>query len=361
MKHGFLSASLILLLGLFGCVPQSNTVARPADQVGRNSTQAPSESEGEKPSEGNEGTTGASPTPSDPGSSSPSVDPPSGDTPVGNTDPPVVSDPGPPVAGAPVSLRLNLTKGLEVKYKSTETLSMQMPGAPDQGKPMEKTVDLVAKVTDVANGSAKIEFTSNFKGSMDPSKKDGSAKVSVMFNPLGKPSNLKYLTGTRRDAQSAGIDADTGFLNVSYPENPVKPGDKWSHTFDAKDNIQAMMPMPGATIANSVMTTNFTLKSVDLANGTAVLAVTSTGAPQISMKMPDMSKMPDSVKNDPKVKNMPKSMTISIKVNGTGTIIVDVKTGLPQQIDFDMTQVISNPMGGGNMTQKMKATTKKVS
>src|SRR5262249_3487731 len=117
-------------------------------------------------------------------------------------------------------------------------------------------------------------------------------KVTAMFDEQGTPSDVKYsgaASGSqpmlKAQASNAGIDMDTGFFGISYPKNAVKPGDTWTHSFDFSDSIPKMPMMGKAKWSNQIVTTKFTLKSVDNATGTAYIAIKIDASPSMNVKV----------------------------------------------------------------------------
>lgn len=365
---GILGISVMATILATGCVPKSSTVVEPVKQSTENTSEQESDVTGPESTESPGGANGANTTlnspPTNPGAEATAN--PDVPAPADGTESP--SNPNPASGGGAVTLRLTMNKGAEMKYQSTsETKSPMMGGmGGGEAKPLVTSTDTVVKVIDVNNGKSKVEMTVakiNMKGGntaednkqLQKAATDAQGvKVSAFFDSMGKPSDLKYLKGTRMQAMAAGIDSDTGFFGLTYPENAVKPGDKWTHKFDFKDAIGAYGPMSNANWKDSMITTVFTLQSVDVAKGIAVISISSSGNPSMSMKMPDFGK-------SDKGANMPKEMKMNFKINGSGTAFVNIKTGIPNEIKYEMNQSFSNPMGGKDMTQSTKASLKKTS
>lgn len=368
MKHQFGITTLVALAfaALCGCDQQKSVTV----QTGKNDSSSGSPvASGADPSNTPAIGTSASTDTGTSATTNPSGTSPSSDTSSVSTGTPSTT-PGAPVASSDgsVTLRLVFAKGASMKYASTTETSMDMPnpsGKSTPAKPMKSASEMSVKVLDVTGDKSKVEITSgNMKLSGGPddantkkmlesaAKSSEGVKVSALFDALGKPSDLKYENGTKAQAMAAGIDSDTGFFGVTYPEKAVKPGDTWVKSWDFKNAMAQFGQMP-AEWKNSMITTKFTLKSVDLAAGTAVISIESNGTPEMSIKIPTPPT------KDGKASTVPKSMSMTFKVSGTGSTVVDVKTGIPVNVTYDMGVDMKSPMM--NMKQKTKATMKKVS
>ena len=359
--------TIVALAVLSGCQPKGSAVTR----SGSSSEQTPVSSEQGSGSSTDVQPTGTGPTPSSsetPTGASPTpgtatTTPGAGDTPVTNT-PTANSSTG------PVTLRFAFAKGAQMKYKSVSESTTSMSGSDAKMpamKPMTTSSDTMVKVVDNTGGKAKIELSvgsMDMKGGMtDPNAQKQmqkmaqdvtGLKVSASFDAMGNPSNQQFIKGDKMQAMAVGIDSSTGFLGITYPEKAVNPGDTWTHDVDYKSVIGAMGPMANATWTNSKVTTKFTLKSIDTTKGIAIVLISASGSPSVSMKLGDTPKGGD------KAGKMPSEMKMTFKINGSGTATIDLKTGLPSEIVYENSTEFSNPMGGGTMTKKDKATLKKV-
>lgn len=283
---------------------------------------------------------------------------------------PTASTPPTAASGGPIRLRLAVSKGSEIKYQSESESTQKFGGAAagkmPEPKPMKATSQTSVKVVDVTGGKSKVEISvSGMKLSGGPDGEEAKkmmtkmaqdsegVKVSVLFDNLAQPSNLQYLKGTKAQASQAGIDTDSGFFGISYPEKAVKPGDTWSHTFDFKSAIGAMGPMKGTTWKDSDITTVFTLKSVDSGAGTAVIAISAKGSPAMTMSTAGMPQPKGATKAD-----MPKEIVMNFNVSGTGSCLVDLKTGTPKEISYEMSVEFKSPMGV--VGQKTKASLRRI-
>lgn len=347
---------------LFGCQSASKTVAVPPT-----TSVTPS------------GSTGGLGTPSDstnPGGTTTAPDPVAGTSPTNGTptDPTTPSQPNPttpttPTASAsgPITLRLSIDKGSKMTYK-TESESSQKMGSQNgkmpEPKPVKSTSETTVDVVDVSGGKSKVEISVSkmkLSGGMDneAAKKamekmaqdSEGVKVSVLFDSLAQPSNLQYLKGSKAQAASAGIETDTGFFGISYPEKPVKPGDTWTHKFDFKEAIGAMGPTKGTTWKDTDVTTVFTLRSIDQAAGTAVIGIEAKGSPSMKLSTAGIPK-------DKASPDMPKEIAMNFSVAGSGSAIVDLKTGAPREINYQMNVEFKSPMGV--MGQSTKASLKRI-
>lgn len=363
-RHAW-SASLIVasLAVLAGCQPKSSVYAEPSKRIGQGTTKE------ETPGSDNTGTsTPGSDSTTAPSTGAPSVtEPTSAPTTATETAPADNNVPSTDSAG-PVTLRIVLDKGQELKYKSTSQSESKFAGGTGkmpEMKPVTTTSETSVKVVDKTGDKAKVEMTvTNMsltggmagdeaqKAMQKMAKETAGVKVSALFDAQGQPTNLKYEKGDRMQAVAAGIDSNTGFFGISYPEKAVNPGDTWTHDFDFKDAIGAFGPMKDATWANSMIVTKFTLKSVDRTAGVAIIAINASGTPSMTMKMNGFAP-----KGADKAK-VPSDMKMSFKVNGSGTATVDLKTGLPKEVTYEMSTTFDSPMGG-NMTQKVKANLKR--
>lgn len=338
-------------------------MAEPAKRIGSgNVTTTPGTETGTNSTAEGGATQAPDPTAETKTPDSPAVAPPT-DTNTNTTD----SAPTQPSANGPVTLRFSLDKGQELKYKSTSLSESKFASSAakmPEMKPVTTTSDTTVKVLDKSGDKAKVEMTvtsmsltggmanAEAQKAMQKMAKDtAGVKVSAFFDSFGKPSDLKYEKGDRMQAVAAGIDSDTGFFGISYPDKAVNPGDTWTHEFDFKNAIGAFGPMKDASWSNSMIVTTFTLKSIDQASGTAVIGISANGSPSMSMKTGAPPKGAEKAK-------IPSEMKMNFKVSGSGTATVDLKSGLPKEINYEMSTMFDSPMGG-NMTQKVKATLKR--
>ena len=298
--------------------------------------------------------------------------PPSGtaDTPATSSPDPAGGTPGTTTAGGtgtavagPVRLQYAFNKGDQYKYKTTVETTMDGFGGKAGGsKPITSTTESGVKVIDKSGEKAKIEIAvaknSVDAGQLDEKTKQAmdkmagqnvGVKVTALFDPMGQPTEIKYTGGSKAQASQAGIDMDTGFFGISYPDKELKPGDTWTHTFDFRDSMGQMPQMSGAKWTNQVVTTKFTLKSVDTASGTAAITIAIDATPSMSMKV-------DLPNKDGKG-STPNEMKMKFHVVASGTARVDMKTGLPQDVNIDVSTKFEMPMGSG--TQKNKVQIKK--
>lgn len=357
---------IVALAILAGCQKTNQTVAippsNPAGQPGTTGSlgdgQTPRQSPGMTP-----------PTPG--GSIDPASGAPGQVTPGASTSTTLPTEPPSSTPGAtgPFTLQLVINKGEEMKYQSDSEAMQELPNAGDNKMPkmtpMKSSSQTIVKVVDVTGGKAKVELAvSNLKltGGMDnpeakkmmekAARDSEGVKVSVSFDSQGQPSNMQYVKGSKAQAMSAGIDTDTGFFGISYPKKPVQIGDTWTHTFDFKSAAGPLGSMGNAKWKDSDITTVFTLKSVDTNAGTAVIGISAKGAPSMSMSAPSK---PDPKSSAP----APQGMTINFDVVGGGFATVDLKSGTPREINYEMNVKFKSPMG--TIGQKTKATLKRVS
>jgi len=289
------------------------------------------------------------------------------DTPASTSPDPAGTAPGTGTSTStstgPVKLQYAFNKGESYKYKTTvETTMDGFGGKVGTGKPITSTTESGVKVLDKSGEKAKVEITvaknSVNAGSVDDKTKQAmdkmagqnvGVKVTAMFDPTGKPSEVKYTGGSKAQASQAGIDMDTGFFGISYPGKDLKPGDTWTHTFDFRDSMGQMPQMNGAKWTNQIVTTTFTLKSIDSATGRATISIAIDASPSMSMKV-------DMPNKDGKG-TTPNEVNMKFKVTASGLAVVDVKSGLPQDVNIDVATKFEMPMGSGS--QKNKVSIKK--
>ena len=343
-----------------GCNPKSTTAAEPPkdSKAGGGLVNQTDPSGG-----GDAG--GIAKTPGDPASGQPGQSTPTDSNPSPSATDPVSSTPD---AKGPFTLRLALTKGEEMKFLSESEASQDMPNQGDAKmpklSPMKSSSQTLVKVLDVNSGKSKVELTvSNLKlsGGMDnpeakkmmekAAKDSEGVKVSVSFDNLGQPSGMQYVKGTKAQAMSAGIDTDTGFFGITYPDKPVTLGDTWSHKFDFKSAAGPMGGMGSAKWKDSDITTIFTLKSVDTNAGIAIIGISAKGSPSMSMAAPMGNPKGDQGSKEPR------TISLNFDVNGSGTATVDLKTGAPKSINYEMNVKFQSPMG--NIGQKTRASLKR--
>lgn len=374
---GNVLAVTVLSSGLvIGCNPKSSVVANPDAKIdeGRSLTETTKGS-----GESTEGGVPGGTTPTD-ATATPTTAGGTGTTTPGEapgTTPPVADNQGDqPVTPAgtasgstPLTLRFAFAKGSEMKYLSTSESTTTMSGGNAKMpamKPVSTSANTVVKVVDVTGGNAKVELSvanMDIKGGMtDPNaqkqmqkmtKDMVGMKVIATFDAMGNPSNQKYEKGDKMQAMAVGVDSSTGFLGLTYPEKALNLGDTWSHSVDYKSVFGAMGQMASAKWTSSNVTTKFTLKSIDTTKGTAVIGIAASGNPSFSMKLGEIAK---GAEKDAK---MPAEMKMSFKISGSGTATVDLKTGLPTEINYEISTEFSNPMAGGSMVKKDKAMLKR--
>ncbi|MBS1721579.1 MAG: hypothetical protein JSS66_01085 [Armatimonadetes bacterium] len=359
---GALLLALSVLFCGIGCQPTSNIGAAPSSEVTKGTGSTPvAPTPGSEPA-ASTATPGTSPTTPSPAAGS-ETKPLTAPAPTGET----TKAGGGPGAGDAVSLRFAMAKGSEYKFLNSTSASQEAGGGSKPAtppKPLETVSNTVVKVTDVSGGKAKVEMTvskmqisggaadAKTKEALNKASKDSEGvKVAASFDQFGKPSDISYIKGTREQAMLAGIDSNTGFFGISYPENAVKVGDSWSHTYDFKDLIGAMGSMPGANWKDSSVKTEFTLKSVDTAAGIAVLTITSAGSPSVTIKMPSGGATKTSKPE------APKEVSLNFSVAGSGTATIELKTGVPKLVEYAMTTEFKTPMGAGK--QSVKASLKR--
>ena len=221
---------------------------------------------------------------------------------------------------------------------------------------------------DSVGGKSKIEMTVsglNMGGGSDVpgaqksiqkmAKDSEGSKITQMFDTTGKPTGPKDPKAKSMQASLAGLNVDTGFFGLTYPDKPVSPGETWTHTIDYRNVLNGFPQMGSVTWTNPNVVTTFTLRSVDKSAGTAVIGISSKGNPVINMKMPGRPPAPNGKASGA----APQDFKMSMMVNGTGTATVDLATGIPKEIVFETATEFTNPMGGGNMSQKTKGTVKR--
>ncbi|MBS1714969.1 MAG: hypothetical protein JST30_11605 [Armatimonadetes bacterium] len=360
---GGLALALAALGALIGCNPDQGVAVKIPEKTGSPKAGDLTSSGAGGTTETTSGTTAETKSPETPPAAGGTADVPATTSPT-----PAGTAPGTPpptdgnTASGPVKLQYAFSKGESYKYKTTvETTMDGFGGKVGTGKPITSTTESGVKVLDKSGEKAKIEITvaknSVNAGSVDDKTKQAmdkmagqnvGVKVTALFDPTGKPSEVKYSGGSKAQASQAGIDMDTGFFGISYPGKEVKPGDTWTHTFDFRDSMGQMPQMSGAKWSNQMVTTTFTLKSID-PSGKATISISIDANPSMSMKV-------DMPNKDGKG-TTPNEVSMKFKVTASGIAVVDTKSGLPQDVNIDVSTKFEMPMGSGS--QKNKVSIKK--
>lgn len=251
------------------------------------------------------------------------------------------------IAQAPVKLRLNLGSGKTYRYNSSMTTKSSM-GA--QAQPMTVTMVQVVKVKSKSATGYKVGFSSE---NVKMQAKAGSPMAGMakqMEESMKKASydadiDFRGKTKTTASAMSGMMGGNvggslSGFLGVEYPEGPVKVGTTWTTAIDLAKMMGGMASQ--MKVSGKPILVTYTVKSMGNQGGkqTVTLGIVLKGTANMSMNMGKEGGQMNSTMN----------------MNGKGSAVCDVATGLP--IATDMSSTIGINMNGMKIDQQMSVTSK---
>lgn len=240
-------------------------------------------------------------------------------------------------AQEPLLLRLKLEPGKEIRYSSKAVSQMEMMGM-DMGQTMEMTMKLTPTVDEkgfrvVATSSdvnVKVASGSPMEGQIDEIKRTiENTKVTTLYNDRGNALESKTDSDNPMvAAMASGATSAAGFVGLQYPENAVKVGDTWKVDIDFS---KMMGPVGGDK--KQLVPVEYKLSKVD--GGVATIVAVIKG--KVNMEAPT-------------------GQSIGMEIDSESTYLVDVATGVPNEVT---TKVKNNLDFGLGQTVQTSSTTMK--
>jgi hypothetical protein len=232
---------------------------------------------------------------------------------------------------APITLKFQPPVGKTFKYHMTMAMKMD-PGA--AAPPMEMTTDsdIDMKVLSRANEISTIESrTSNAKITTPPDspmanmaeQMEKTMSAMVVESQFDSHYNVKGIKGA-----PAGMESMSAGINMSFPTDPIKIGDKWSSSLDMGKMLGAMTQ--GVEVSGKIPI-KFTLEKVDQKGDQSLASI------QILM--------------DGDMTMSPAGQTMTVHMHGTGHFTVDLATGMTVESEVKSNSTFS--IAGQEMTQRM--------
>ncbi|MBS1721578.1 MAG: hypothetical protein JSS66_01080 [Armatimonadetes bacterium] len=339
MKRTFPGFLVIGMIAAVGCAPKSEIgAAPPTSNTPAGTAPMAAGATGDK---GEAGTTPSAPS--------------AGSTSTGQP----TANPGTPgtSSGEAVPLRFAFDKGSEYKFEQTLETSQEMTAGGKAGGPPPMSVTSVITVKALDTGT--IEYKVSGVKISGPTQLAQQAKalegltLTAQVDASGNTSNVKYSKGTRDQAVMLGIDTNDGFFGVKYPSNAVKVGNSWSHTFDFKD-VVPMPQMPGSTWKDATVASQFALKSVDAAVGTALVDMKVDATPSLKFKVPEA---PSGKTGSPMAG---KEVTLNFTIKTSGTMTVELKNGIPKTMEYSQQVDSKDSLSGNSGKQTAKVTVRRL-
>ena len=263
-------------------------------------------------------------------------------------------------AAQSVTLRLKLPVGKKLVYTNDTRMDIHMKMPKNQGGPtmpddMGMTINQVTNVQ-VVSKSAKGYVTKmtivEAKATADKGNPMGTmisgmaeqmkgSTVEATYDELGNiVGSLKTTTKSGATMQMGQTgDMKFGFMGLICPKNAVSVGSSWSQSIDFSKVMAGNQMARGMQIGGSMP---LTYKLVKVANAggksIATVSVTLGGTMTIGGQ------------------SAAGASTMTAKISGGGTILVDVATGLPQTSTINLN--MSMMAMGMPITQKMVMTQK---
>lgn len=354
------SLAALAVLAALGCGPKQDTARAATDLVPRETEARPgvADDPGARQPGGADTTADSGNSPgvgSVTGATPPAVNPAA--PPAGANEP----TPPPKVESGSADLKFAFNANDTYQYKSSASVTSEAPGP--QGKSEKSTYGtsqtLAVKVLSVKDGVAELQTTTkDFKVTGDT--KDPQAQMvqgmmasagelvsKAVYNSRGVPQGTNADLDDPVRSMVNGVGSSLGVLGINYPSSTIKAGDSWTTTFDMGKLMSARMP-PGitATVANGKIPAKYTLVSVDAAQGIAVIKISMSGQPSMTIRLPSRKDAEGKeTKMDP--------MTVNLRVSSSGTAKIDLKTGMPIEITTESTsETTGTQIMDGKQTSK---------
>ncbi len=250
---------------------------------------------------------------------------------------------------AKVTLKFNFKNGQKMNYDSTMSMTSSGMGGPGAGMNMKTTMKQAIVITSASAKSftAKTTVSDTKMTSNNPQLQNAIGKDDRKSQSFTATYDLtgKLLSGAAGNASMGQLGASSGFMGANYPTTPVGVGSTWSVKLDLS-KAGANSPMTANMKTTGDIPVKYTLKSFGTRNGkrTAVIGMVMKGTANITM-----GGRPSGGNS----RNAGQNMTMIMVMDGTGTVIVDVATGLVYESTLNASTTVT--MQGMSFGQKINA------
>jgi len=226
---------------------------------------------------------------------------------------------------------------MEPSEGEKQTMAFSMTQVYTVKKADAKETELEQKVSDYKIAEKTGEpIRQSLSGMLDNLK---SKPVAVVVRANGE------LKGRGAQASMTGAPGGGGFMGLVLPKKPLATGLSWTHSQDLLGERNR-----GPEMKNTMLKTTFTVKSVDSAKGTALIAFKTSGAPEGRQT----AKMPAQEGQEPKEIKISSRTQIAAE----GTMTVRLKDMVVTRQDVKTTVNVEQTTDGRSQKMSMRQTQK---
>jgi hypothetical protein len=257
-----------------------------------------------------------------------------------------------PAKAAPSSsgaLAVKMSKGQTLKYK----VEMDQVMEPSEGPKQSMAFSMTQVYTVKRAGGNEAELEQKISDYQIAEKTDEPMRQSIsrfLDGMKGKPVAVVVKANGEMKGRGAGgsltsLPGGGGFMGLVLPKKPLAAGLTWSHSQDLSSAGQQ-----GVEMKNAALKTNFTVRSIDPAKGTALIAFKTTGSPETNSTM----KMP--AQEGQEAREI--KITSRTQISAEGTMTVRIKDFVVVGQNLKTTMSVDQTMDGRSQKMTMRQTQK---